>query len=171
MARNLSTSSVSSNSLDNNNNSSVFATPPQHKSTANSKHQVNLISQKGTLISNNSELKIIQINLNRSGVATSTLVQFAQEEKADVILFQEPYIYNGTLGLIKENAKEPVPLSWKVFLSVRRSSGIAILNQELLAILIYQSENSVVLNISTNSKPVTLVSFYSPPPPQIFKKI
>jgi hypothetical protein len=42
-------------------------------------------------------MKFLQINLHQSKAATATLCQQLAEEKADIALIQEPWIYKGQI--------------------------------------------------------------------------
>src|SRR5882757_5124282 len=43
---------------------------------------------------NSRDIKVLQINLNRSQFATESTLQYAVENKVDIILVQEPWLYN-----------------------------------------------------------------------------
>ena len=43
---------------------------------------------------NRSDIKVLQINLNRSQYATESTLQYTVENKIDIILVQEPWLYN-----------------------------------------------------------------------------
>lgn len=122
-----------------------------------------MISIQGTIIQDQKDIKFLQINLNHCGAAVGNMIQYVQENKIDVILVQEPYIFNNLIGLNKDNKFVPLPSGWRPFLSLRRSSGIIIVNPNILAILVSQSPNAVLVNLTTSNFPLSIVSFYSPP--------
>ena len=44
-----------------------------------------------------SSIKVLQVNLNRSALATESALQVAIELRADLVVIQEPYIILGDL--------------------------------------------------------------------------
>ena len=53
----------------------------------------------------NTQIKFLQINLMHSRVATSNLLEMADEDGTDVVCIQEPYVINNKIACIPKYLK------------------------------------------------------------------
>ncbi|KAG8173806.1 hypothetical protein JTE90_021801 [Oedothorax gibbosus] len=92
---------------------------------------------------------------NNCRAATGALSKFAMDNKIDIVIFQDIYQHNKTImGL---------PPAWKTFMSAARTSGICIVNSNIICNESLNYPNSVFVNILTNSGGFLLGSVYSSP--------
>jgi hypothetical protein len=66
------------------------------------------------------EIKILQINLQKSISATTLLIQYIYEKQIDIVLAQEPYLVDQKIALF--------PLSFHIFQSTNRPKAAIIVN-------------------------------------------
>lgn len=86
----------------------------------------------------------------------STLSEYVTENKIDIILYQDPYR--------KELVNYKEQLKWNIFQSLRHTCGIIVANPKINAIQCKVYPNSVFINVTTKSEPITIGTIYSPPP-------
>ncbi|KAF8777114.1 hypothetical protein HNY73_014035 [Argiope bruennichi] len=97
----------------------------------------------------------IEINLAKSKVATTSLVQIAQTITPNIFLVQKPYVRNGRI--------EVLPCQWTSWLSGNGKAGILFLPSRSSPIFLASGENTVIVKIPNRDKPLTVISAYSSP--------
>ncbi|KAF8766434.1 hypothetical protein HNY73_019499 [Argiope bruennichi] len=105
--------------------------------------------------SSNKNLNILQINLGRTKAATTHLHPTVVKLKTDILLVQEPYVYN--------NKIQGLPMSWNIFTSTSNKAAIFIPQTIHKAITVSKLENAIAVKLHTDNTPITLISAYSSP--------
>ncbi|GBN71845.1 hypothetical protein AVEN_67850-1 [Araneus ventricosus] len=100
-------------------------------------------------------LKVLQINLGRTNAANDTLHPTSDKLQSDLLLLQEPYIYDSQIN--------GIPQSWNIFNSISNKAAVAIPSRQLHAALISCKQNTVAVKIQTGQQPTTFISAYSSP--------
>ncbi|GBM64467.1 hypothetical protein AVEN_194228-1 [Araneus ventricosus] len=100
-------------------------------------------------------LKVLQINLGRAKAANNTLHPTSVKLQSDLLLLQEPYIYNSQI--------KGIPQSWNTFNSISNKAAVIIPSIQLHAALISCKQNTVAVKIQTGQQPTTFISAYSSP--------
>jgi len=103
-----------------------------------------------------SQLKCIQINLQRSRIATANLMKTTDEDNTNIISIQEPYTLQNKVAGISKN--------YKTFTTGegRSRAAVVVTNNQLDAILIKQlsDADTVAVEIINGSLKFILVSTY-----------
>ncbi|KAF8789372.1 putative 115 kDa protein in type-1 like protein [Argiope bruennichi] len=105
--------------------------------------------------SSNKNFNILQINLGRTKAATTHLHPAVVKLKTDILLVQEPYVYN--------NKIQGLPMSWNIFTSTSNKAAIFIPQTIHKVITVAKLENTIAVKLHTDNKPITLISAYSSP--------
>ncbi|GBN99318.1 hypothetical protein AVEN_184966-1 [Araneus ventricosus] len=100
-------------------------------------------------------LKVLQINLGRTKAANDTLHPTSDKLQSDLLLLQEPYIYDSQI--------KGIPQSWNIFNSISNKAAVIIPSRQLHAALISCKQNTVAVKIQTGQQPTTFISAYSSP--------
>ncbi|GBO29950.1 hypothetical protein AVEN_209775-1 [Araneus ventricosus] len=100
-------------------------------------------------------LKVLQINLGRTKAANDTLHPTSDKLQSDLLLLQEPYIYDSQI--------KGIPHSWNIFSSISNKAAVIIPSRQLHAALISCKQNTVAVKIQTGQQPTTFISAYSSP--------
>ncbi|GBN47695.1 hypothetical protein AVEN_117124-1 [Araneus ventricosus] len=108
-------------------------------------------------------LKVLQINLGRAKAANNTLHPTSVKLQSDLLLLQEPYIYNSQI--------KGIPQSWSIFNSISNKAAVIIPSRQLHAALISCKQNTVAVKIQTGQQPTTFISAYSSPYSNIQEKL
>ncbi|GBM24189.1 hypothetical protein AVEN_4942-1 [Araneus ventricosus] len=108
-------------------------------------------------------LKVLQINLGRAKAANNTLHPTSVKLQSDLLLLQEPYIYNSQI--------EGIPQSWNIFNSISNKAAVIIPSRHLHAALISCKQNTVAVKIQTGQQPTTFISAYASPYSNIQKTL
>ncbi|GBN93599.1 hypothetical protein AVEN_174390-1 [Araneus ventricosus] len=98
--------------------------------------------------------KILQINLQKTISATDNLKTAIVEHKIDIIIAQEPYVYNGTIA--------GTPQSWAKW-SSKNKKAVILAPQNISPVILTPKENAIAIKVNLNNKPCTIVSAYSSP--------
>ncbi|GBO09343.1 hypothetical protein AVEN_123916-1 [Araneus ventricosus] len=98
--------------------------------------------------------KILQINLQKTISATDNLKTAIVDHKIDIIIAQEPYVYNGTIS--------GTPQSWAKW-SSKNKKAVILAPLNISPVVLTPKENAVAIKINLNKKPCTIVSAYSSP--------
>ena len=114
------------------------------------------INQNIQNIKRQDKLKVIQLNLQHSRIATDNLTKIIEEENTDILCLQEPYeIRNKIAG---------IPRRLKIFTAGegRHRAAIVVNNNQLDTILIKQlsDEDTVVIEIIFNELKFIIASLY-----------
>lgn len=100
-------------------------------------------------------ISVLQINLNHTKAANQLAAQYALQNEIDILLIQDPYVFQtGLLGF---------PLGWKHYPSQNKKAWIVITNPKILTTPLKTTFSSVFILI--NQKPFLTVvgSQYIPP--------
>lgn len=97
----------------------------------------------------------MQINLHYCEDANEALFSYCDKYSVDIILAQNPYIYNGTLV--------GVPSDWPFFLSDNNNAVIFLTNSDFVCINKMALDNSVLITLNANSTVLFIGSQYSAP--------
>ncbi|GBM90624.1 Putative protein in type-1 retrotransposable element R1DM [Araneus ventricosus] len=100
-------------------------------------------------------LKVLQINLGRTKAANDTLHPTSDKLQSDLLLLQEPYIYDSQI--------KGIPQSWSIFNSISNKAAVIIPSRQLHVALISCKQNTVAVKIQTGQQPTTFISAYSSP--------
>ncbi|KAF8789090.1 hypothetical protein HNY73_007064 [Argiope bruennichi] len=100
-------------------------------------------------------IRLLQINLRRSEIATSALLDAKTKFQPNIILVQEPYILDGRIA--------GIPRSWNQYTSKNNKAGIITLPTYSKPFLLSTSEYSISIKIQTDKGPLTVTSSYSSP--------
>ncbi|GBN93210.1 hypothetical protein AVEN_72388-1 [Araneus ventricosus] len=100
-------------------------------------------------------LLVIQINLQRAKIATTILLEAAQQHQPDLFLVQEPHVIDGKIA--------GIPKCWKSWLSKSGKAGITALPTCSTPVVLSAKENTMAIKITKNSKAFTIISSYSSP--------
>ncbi|KAF8789123.1 hypothetical protein HNY73_007093 [Argiope bruennichi] len=111
----------------------------------------------------NKKLNILQINLGRTKAATTHLNPAVVKLKTDILLVQEPYVYNNKYRQQTSATIQGLPMSWNIFTSTSNKAAIFIPQTIHKAITVAKLENTIAVKLHTDNKPITLISAYSSP--------
>lgn len=100
----------------------------------------------------NQDLRILQINLNRSVVANDLLKHDVERNSIDIVLFQDGNL--GKAGSIN---------SWPTLLSGSKNCGILISNSNFIFNCTKINKKSIFINLITDLGNLTIGTVYSPP--------
>lgn len=78
------------------------------------------------------ELTFIQINLQRSSSATTTLMGFANQHKILVLLLQDFYYFNEAIWSI--------PSNWQAFISKNKTAAVVVTRKDVEVIETYKDD-------------------------------
>lgn len=98
--------------------------------------------------------KLPQINLQKTISATDKLKKAIADHKIDLIIAQEPYVYNETIA--------GTPQRW-VKWSSKNKKAVILAPINLPPVVLTPKENAITIKINLNKKPCTIVSAYSSP--------
>ncbi|GBN90249.1 hypothetical protein AVEN_121463-1 [Araneus ventricosus] len=111
--------------------------------------------QHSTSSTTTNKTTFLQINLRKSEIATSTLLEASNSHNPSIILVQEPYILDGRIA--------GIPRSWNQWLSKNNKAGIISLPSCNKPVFLQSTVNSTALKIQTEQGPLTVISAYSSP--------
>lgn len=86
-------------------------------------------------------MSFIQINLQGSKSATSTLMGFANKNKILILLLQDFYHFNEEIWSIPKN--------WQAFTSKNKTAAIIVTRKDIEAIQTYKDDNTVFVNTTS----------------------
>ncbi|GBN25229.1 putative RNA-directed DNA polymerase from transposon X-element [Araneus ventricosus] len=109
--------------------------------------------QHSTSSTTTNKTTFLQINLRKSKIATSTLLETSNSHNPSIILVQEPYILDGRIA--------GIPRSWNQWLSKNNKTGIISLPSCNKPVFLQSTVNSTALKIQTEQGPLTVISAYS----------
>ncbi|XP_023210225.1 uncharacterized protein LOC111613142 [Centruroides sculpturatus] len=120
------------------------------------------------MLQTSNTLCILQINLQRSEAASSQTTKMVIEKKADIMAFQEPYLYKGKVALLGKG---------KIFTGNTNNqpikTGFQILNNNLNVQLITQGCNQYITTIRVNLglDNIYIINLYAPPSEDILSPL
>ncbi|XP_067134743.1 uncharacterized protein [Centruroides vittatus] len=105
-------------------------------------------------------LNILQINLQRSKVASSEALQMVHDLNVDILAIQEPYISNNKVAMLGSSRVLTLANSSSVI-----KSGLVIYNKDLLVHLMVQhcTQYYTTMKVETDQPSLYIISFYCSP--------
>ncbi|XP_023216839.1 uncharacterized protein LOC111619362 [Centruroides sculpturatus] len=105
-------------------------------------------------------LNILQINLQRSKAASTEALQMVHDLKVDILVIQEPYVYNKKIAMLGNNKIHNTITS-----DNRIKTGIIAYNNSIMTQLIAQHSNNyfTTVKVDTRDDGIYIISFYCSP--------
>jgi hypothetical protein len=101
------------------------------------------------------KIKFLQINLNHTKTATQLVAQYALQNNLDILLLQDPYVYNtNLLGF---------PQNWRYYHSTNLKAWIIIINPRLLITPIAPNFSSIFIYLNQHPHLIVVGSQYISP--------
>ncbi|GBL94762.1 hypothetical protein AVEN_244745-1 [Araneus ventricosus] len=111
--------------------------------------------QHSTSSTTTNKTTFLQINLRKSEIPTSTLLEASNSHNPSIILVQEQYILDGRIA--------GIPRSWNQRLSKNNKAGNISLPSCNKPVFLQSTVNSTALKIQTEQGPLTVISAYFSP--------